>query len=172
MPFQSKRQWRAAFSGRIPGFSKDKAKEWAHETGSFKELPDRSPSEKGKPTLRSKEAASIPRAVYVAKKVREQLVRHNEQLFNAGHGKNLADAVSADRERKQRSKHASDEFVEFCKSAFAVPKPGQVSMGAKHVGSFSGKATTNFLKPPGSTTAGVTNPRLSLRNAMTKTMRT
>lgn len=163
MPFQSKRQWRAAFAGQISGFSKEKAKEWAKETD-FGKLPDRAPAEKGKPTLRSKEA-SVPRAVFVAKKLREQLI-------SAGTGKNVLDAVSAEKERKQR-KHAVDEtFVEFCKEAFAVPSPGQVSMTPRHVGSFVGKATTNFLKPPGSTTAAVTNPRLSLRNAMTKTMRT
>lgn len=100
-----------------------------------------------------------PKTVFVAKKLREQLI-----------SKNVLDAVNAERERANR-KHA--EFVDFCaKIAFAVPSPGQVSMGAKHVGSFTGKATTNFLKPPGSTTAAVTNPRLSLRNAMTKTVRT
>jgi 4-hydroxyphenylpyruvate dioxygenase len=64
------------------------------------------------------------------------------------------------------------EFIEFCaKLAFAVPRPGATGMASKHVGSFSGQATTNFLKSPGSTTAAVTNPRLSIRNAMTKTMR-
>jgi hypothetical protein len=166
MPFQSKRQWRAAFSGRIPGFSKEKAREWAHETkGEFKQLPDRAPAEKGKPTLRSKEASAAPKAVYVAKKLREQLI-------SSGTGKNVFDAMQSERERSRR-KQASDEFVDFCaKIAFAVPRPGQVSMASRHVGSFSGQATTNFLKAPGSTTAAVTNPRLSLRNAMTKTMRT
>lgn len=205
MPFQSKRQWRAAFSGRIPGFSKEKAREWAHETkGEFKQLPDRAPAEKGKPTLRSKEAmdfatflqrrrdvrlhrqfmkslstdeaaqwreqqeksSSLPgKTVFVAKKLREQLI-------SSGTGKNVFDAMQSERERSRR-KQASDEFVDFCaKIAFAVPRPGQVSMASRHVGSFSGQATTNFLKAPGSTTAAVTNPRLSLRNAMTKTMRT
>lgn len=57
MPFKSKRQQRAAFGGHIPGFSKEKAREWAHETPNLKELPDRAPAEKGKPTLRSKESA-------------------------------------------------------------------------------------------------------------------
>lgn len=171
MPFHSKRQWRAAFAGHIPGISKEKAKEWAEETGSFRRLPDRAPAEKGKHTLRTKKAG-IPRTVYIAKKLREQLVRHNQQVLSAGTGKNVLDAVNAERDRKRRNKHASVEFVEFCKEAFAVPKPGQVSMTPRHVGSFSGKATTNFLKPPGSTTTGVTNPRLSLRNAMTKSMRT
>jgi hypothetical protein len=166
MPFQSKRQWRAAFAGQIPGFSKEKAREWAHETKTeFKDLPDRAPAEKGKPTLRSKKASSsTSKAVYVAKKLREQ-------LMSSGTGKNVFDAIQNERERLRR-KQAADEFVDFCvKIAFAVPRPGQVSMAARHVGSFRGRATTNFLKAPGSTTAAVTNPRLSLRNAMTKTMR-
>lgn len=165
MPFHSKRQWRAAMGGHIPGISKEEAHAWAHETPSFKGLPDRAPSEKGKPTLRSKEASSAGKAAFVAKKLREQLI-------SSGTGKNVYDAMQGERERSQRKK-ASDEFVEFCaKIAFAVPKPGQVGMAAKRVGGFSGQATTNFLKSPGSTTAAVTNPRLSLRNAMTKTMRT
>lgn len=49
---------RAAFGGHIPGFSKAKAREWAHETPNLKDLPDRAPAEKGKPTLRSKKAKS------------------------------------------------------------------------------------------------------------------
>ncbi len=202
MPFKSKRQWRAAMGGHIPGISKEEARTWAHETPSFKELPDRAPAEKGKPTLRSKESmdfadylrrrrerrisrqfqrsletdeneqwvrqqekrSSLPgKTVFVAKKLREQLI-------SSGTGKNVFDAVHGEHERSKRKK-ASDEFVEFCaKIAFAVPRPGQ-TMSPKHVGSFSGQATTNFLKAPGSTTAAVTNPRLSLRNAMTKTMR-
>lgn len=54
MPFKSKRQMRAAFAGVLPGFSEEKAHEWAHETPALKSLPDRAPAEKGKPTLRSK----------------------------------------------------------------------------------------------------------------------
>lgn len=54
MPFTSKRQQRAAFGGHLPGFSKEKALEWAHETPNLKDLPDRAPAEKGKPTLRPK----------------------------------------------------------------------------------------------------------------------
>lgn len=52
MPFASKRQWRAAMAGHIPGFSKEDAKKRARETKTpFKELPDRSLSQKGKATL-------------------------------------------------------------------------------------------------------------------------
>ena len=58
MPFQSKRQQRAAFGGYIPGISKEKAKEWAKETPSFKALPDRAPAEKGKATLRTKKSSA------------------------------------------------------------------------------------------------------------------
>lgn len=53
MPFASRKQQRAAFAGKIPGISKDDAKEWAAATD-FKDLPERSASQKGKPTLRSK----------------------------------------------------------------------------------------------------------------------
>jgi hypothetical protein len=56
MPFQSKRQMRAAFGGHIPGISKEKAREWAKETPDLKDLPERAPGEKGKPTLLSKES--------------------------------------------------------------------------------------------------------------------
>ena len=56
MPFQSKRQMRAAFGGHIPGISKKKAREWAKETPDIKSLPERAPAEKGKPTLLSKES--------------------------------------------------------------------------------------------------------------------
>jgi hypothetical protein len=56
MPFTSKRQQRAAFGGHIPGISKKKARQWAHETPSIKSLPERVPGEKGKRTLRSKKA--------------------------------------------------------------------------------------------------------------------
>lgn len=57
MPFRSKRQWRAAMAGKIEGISKSDAHDWAHETSTpFKDLPDRAPAEKGKPTLRSKKA--------------------------------------------------------------------------------------------------------------------
>lgn len=63
MPFESKRQWRAAFAGKIPGISPAKAHEWAHETpGEFKDLPDRAPAEKGKPTLRSKKSELLAHA--------------------------------------------------------------------------------------------------------------
>lgn len=59
MPFTSQRQMRAAFAGKIPGFSKERAHEWAEETPDIKELPDRAPAEKGKATLRSKAAEGI-----------------------------------------------------------------------------------------------------------------
>lgn len=56
MPFTSKRQQRAMFAGKIPGMTDKDAKQWASETD-FKDLPERAPAEKGKPTLRSKAAA-------------------------------------------------------------------------------------------------------------------
>ena len=40
MPFKSKSQMRAAFSGYLGSEMKSKAKEWAHETPNIKELPE------------------------------------------------------------------------------------------------------------------------------------
>ncbi len=40
MPFKSKAQQRAAFAGALPGFSKARAHEWAHETKDLKGLPE------------------------------------------------------------------------------------------------------------------------------------
>lgn len=129
MPFKSRRQARAAFGGHIPGFSKERAKEWASETD-FSKLPEK--------------AASAARVSYILQKLKTQLDKPKER-------RDLGEALS--------------------KVSFALPGPGKVMEQARHVGSFPGKATTNFLKAPGSPTAGVTNPRLSLRNAMTKSMR-
>ena len=56
MPFTSTRQQGAFFGGHIPGISKAKARQWAHETPNLKDLPDRASGEKGKATLRSKQA--------------------------------------------------------------------------------------------------------------------
>lgn len=53
MPFASKRQQRAMFAGKIPGLTKEDAKEWSEDTD-FSKLPERAASQKGKPTLRSK----------------------------------------------------------------------------------------------------------------------
>jgi hypothetical protein len=145
MPFRSRRQQRAAFGGHIPGFSRQKAEEWADETD-FDALPDRAPAEKGKPTLRSKTSSrQLTQLAYIAK-------------------------VLADREREAK-KHAA--LVEFCaKVAFAVPRPGQIRQNSSAVGAFSGKATNNFLKPPGPAASHqAVNPRLSLKNAITKATR-
>jgi hypothetical protein len=40
MPFRSKAQLRAAFGGRIPGFTRAKAEQWARETPSIADLPE------------------------------------------------------------------------------------------------------------------------------------
>lgn len=113
--------------------------------------------------MQTKKAMPTPRAVYIARKLREQLTKPDN-------AKGAIDAVQRERTRS-RNKEAQ-ALVDFCaKVAFAVPSPGQIMKSPRHIGSFSGKATENFLKAPGSTTAAVTNPRLSLRNAMTKTMR-
>jgi hypothetical protein len=41
MPFTSKAQMRAAFSGALGSEMKSKARTWAHETPDIKELPDK-----------------------------------------------------------------------------------------------------------------------------------
>jgi hypothetical protein len=41
VPFRSKAQMRAAFSGHIPGFSRERAAEWASETPDVGKLPER-----------------------------------------------------------------------------------------------------------------------------------
>lgn len=43
MPFQSKRQVRAAFSGGLGPEMKAKAQSWADETPDIKSLPDKAP---------------------------------------------------------------------------------------------------------------------------------
>lgn len=98
---------------------------------------------------------------YIAKHLRAAL----QDQMNAGNAKNLYEAV----QDAENSKHSF--AIAMAKIAFAVPAAGKI-MGAKQVGSFSGKVTTNFLKPIGQTTAGVVNPRLSLRSSMTKNLQT
>ena len=46
MPFESKKQMRAAFGGYLGSEMKKKAKSWADETPNIKKLPER----KGKPS--------------------------------------------------------------------------------------------------------------------------
>lgn len=200
MPFTSKRQQRAAFGGHIPGFSKERALEWAHETPDLKDLPDRAPAEKGKLTLRAKRAFSDDDVKKVTRAAETGADRDNwssdvtgtvetkkkkastaarlgivakmlaDQLKQPGTHKNVYDAARDEHERRKRS---SEDFLTHCvKLSFAVPPPGKTFQKDTHVGSFSGKATTNFLKAPGPTTAAaVVNPRLGLRTAMTKAMR-
>lgn len=105
----------------------------------------------------------VPKLRYIAKVLHEEATR-------PGTGKNLVDAVASERQRSKR-KHAS--LVDFCaKIAMALPSPGQIRTSARGVGSFKGMATNNWLKPPGgSVKQTVTNPRLSIGNAMTKANR-
>lgn len=120
MPFRSKRQWRAAMAGKIPGISKEKAREWAHETKvPFRRLPERAPGQKGEPTLRSKGAG------------------------------------------------VEDALVGLC-IKLAMPGTSLVKSTPRRVGLFRGRATSNWLKPPGgSEIKHVINPRRNLLNAMT-----
>ena len=48
MPFRSKRQMRAAFSGALGKKMQDDAHAWAHETKDIKKLPERVKKEKKK----------------------------------------------------------------------------------------------------------------------------
>lgn len=101
MPFTSKRQWRAAFAGKIPGISPSQAHEWAHSTPSFKDLPDRAPDEKGKPTLRSKEANGdmIQHFIDHPEKLKEKKERDRRELASKlerkGLGGQEADDIAA-----------------------------------------------------------------------------
>lgn len=99
---------------------------------------------------------------YIAKHLRAAL----QDQMTVGNAKNLYEAV----EDSERSKNSF--AISLAKIAFAVPGAGQTTMAARHVGSFKGKVTSNFLKPIGQTTAGVVNPRLSLKSSMTKNLRT
>jgi hypothetical protein len=85
MPFTSKRQQRAAFGGHIPGFSKEKAKEWADETPNMKNLPERAPAEKGKPTMRSKKAEVTKLAISAADIEKRVAAGLTKRLATAGH---------------------------------------------------------------------------------------
>ncbi len=100
---------------------------------------------------------------YIASQLRAAL---GDQA-NANNAKNVVDALRIEREHHRRKRAFAEGLA---KISFALPSPGKV-MSPKHVGSFAGKVTTNFLKPIGSTTAGVVNPRLSVRSAMTKSLR-
>ncbi len=148
MPFQSKRQQRAAFAGAIPGISKAKAKEWADETD-FDLLPEKAASRR------------------VAKQVLDVLKQ-------PGSVKNYADAVQSERDHRRRKKAAFDGMSEaLLKTSFALPKPGAVFGKTKavsmsnQVGKYQGSSTANFLKPPGpAASTQAIQPGRSLNSAM------
>lgn len=60
----------------------------------------------------------------------------------------------------------------FTKLAYSMNKPNQTAASdTKDVGSYPGKTTNNFLKPPGpAASSQVINPRKSLANVFKKTM--
>ncbi len=164
MPFASRRQQRAAFGGHIPGISPAKAHEWAEHTD-FSKLPDRAPAEKGKPTLRSKTSARLPKHLLkhlsaAADDLRNQMQRP-DKITDAGQ--------AVYREHSRREKSAAVILDGFMKLAFALPGPGKIMKSpSRHIGSFKGVATQNFLKAPGqsASTYGVNNPRRSLTSAI------
>lgn len=172
MPFQSKRQWRAAMAGHIPGIDKEKAREWAHETDKpFKKLPDRAPAEKGKRTLLSKEARMFGvlgrlRRSGVSDPIKPALEALNTDVAKAydavQSGNTLKTYVDEAREEyedfmdehKPRKKKAEDALVRLCtKLAMGVVKlPSMKLPGVK--------------KPPGAM-PNVINPRRSITQAIT-----
>jgi hypothetical protein len=181
MPFESKRQQRAAFGGHIPGISKTKAKEWAKKTD-FARLPERAPAEKGKPTLLSKKASGDmqyfrdhpeklkekrerDKKAGVASFLRRRRILKDfkkafgDQVEQPGTQKNVFDTY-------QREKESALAEL-FSKLAYALPGPGQVRSAAQSVGKFRGMASQNFLKPPGpAASRHVINPRLSVANTL------
>jgi len=46
MPFKSKRQMKAAYSGSLGSMMQRRAPQWASETPNIKDLPDRAPKKK------------------------------------------------------------------------------------------------------------------------------
>lgn len=183
MPFASKRQQRAAFGGYIPDFSKKKAKEWADETD-FSSLPDRAPSEKGKPTLKSKKASragAAKKAVSLAAALGRRPVRKgisSVHRFNREHGVYQRGAETAEGVY-EKLKHSH-----FMKIADLLMGMGQ---GAGQVGENSSSADkaiwdvpnvksrgSGYQTPPRPKKPGAdikkqaVNPRKNLRDAMTQ----
>jgi len=191
VPFQSKRQWRAAFSGRIPGISKEKAREWAHETGTpFKKLPGRAASQKGKPTLRSKKSslgtptARAIRALRRSKQGRQVIRDALEETQLEGPLGHVPDVLRAHLGREESKTSSLEALVPyFAKlaqlltsgapsgalssadlppSPLTAPQPTQSARGA-------GDFTPNRPKKPGMPLRKqVTNPRLRVWDAMNK----
>lgn len=146
MPFRSKAQWRAAFGGHIPGISKEKARQWAHET--------RKPFNK------------LPQKVAARHHYVRHVLRHADELDRYV----KPDLGKAYYEHQSKEKRAARILEAFVKLAFAIPKPGVTSFKPKHVGSFKGVATNNFLKPPGpAASSSVINPRRNLGAAISGT---
>ncbi len=189
MPFTSKRQQRAAFGGHIPGFSKKKAKEWADKTD-FSGLPDRAPAEKGKRTLRTKEAS--PRIGHILSRLRAKGYKGPEpaamvvdefydQLDNQIKPLTALGSSEASERRRKRKTAGAALFSLCTKLAMPVgnlvPTPTNPVRGtlteasaskASKIGNFGGRATANSLKPPGrALSSSIMNPRRNLRQAMT-----
>jgi hypothetical protein len=183
MPFRSKRQQRAAFGGHIPGISKTKAREWAHETRSIKSLPNRVASEKGKPTLftlrkRGKlKTSSIGSALLkrVASKGSAKAVggRVLHADVEDGPGRRSLSA----REKYQRDVYKV--WVSQGRPKFSALNPetllGFGKLAAKFFGVTNprgrtgGDAMINLSKKPGPPrTVGAIRPNLSAVSAMTK----
>lgn len=141
MPFKSKRQWRAAMGGHIPGISKEEARDWAHETKKpFKKLPDRVADEKGKATLLSKKAGD-PRLPHFAKLA--------QMMGMAGSPASLGGLSNADGPGQP----------------FDAPKPPQPGQGA---GAAKNTTPPRPKKPGLPLRRQIANPRVRLLDAMNK----
>lgn len=156
MPFRSKKQWRAAYAGKIPGVDPH---EWAHETPSFKKLPERAPAEKGKPTLRSKKANG------------DML-----QYFADHPDKYRARVERKERERKRRGKTAAlfaeaadftPELEALLVDVFKLAALGSAAVKPSSVGRLKGMMTNNAMKTPGyAASTQAMNPRRNVIRAM------
>jgi hypothetical protein len=171
MPFKSKRQQRAAFAGAIPGISKAKAREWAHETRDIKKLPERAAAEKGKRTLRSKTSnhAAIQRLLYAWRKADANGAIDTRGVLDA-----LTSPTAAQNTRNLYNQEAESHSKDAAlirigtKLALSIPGAGAIRVKPNMVGRFPGQAgkTRQALQPPGPTLSPATKPNLGISTAM------
>jgi len=175
------------FAGKIPGLTKEDAKEWAKDTD-FKKLPERAPNEKGKPTLRSKKAEAntlrylddkeLARTRRGAKVANGDMLQyfldhpdkakaHFDRKKKAGSPNDrMHDARNRELQRRA-AKCAAALPVELLVEAFKIATLGSAAANPRNVGKLRGMMTTNSLKAPGfAASTQAVNPRRSLINAM------
>lgn len=156
MPFHSKKQWRAAFGGHIPGIGRRKAREWAHETSTaYKRLPMRVK----KSSLLRGVPAVAGRWHYRDEESPVSGFAADMQAFRAAQADPGNYVTVRQRELRERQKRSS-----FAKLATALvgAKALQSSIsGAGKAGVFKGTAP----KPIRREATGSVNPRMSLTQA-------